>query len=667
MTFDKEINKRFGDRAVISLGSDSSLDIGCIPTGITRFDSITGIGGIPLGRITELYGSESAGKSTMCLHTVAAAQAMGLTCLYIDTENSLQPNYAEALGVNVDDLWLSQPDDGETAFEIGRAAMESGEVGLIVFDSVAAMVPRAEKAGEIGDSVPGDTPVLVRKNGLIDFIPIEDLYCGTNPLPDNRNYMWYKHFKGGKERKGIQVMTHEGWADIEGVVLKRNPENKPFLITHTSSGLAKTTPDHCLFVDGEEKSPDELNVGDLIDVADLDSCGDLETLTKDQAWLLGYWVAEGSTHGRMLTMCDTNLDTIERVSEMMHRAFGLDCLVKTRTYPEGNPRVPLHIVSCTTREEVFSLFSLCLTKEKYKKVPDVVLNASDVIKRAFIEGFNEGDGSSTYEYGYQLSTSSFTLAAGLHYLLKELGENLYVSFSDRGGSRQTEYIVATHAGNSRYAPNEIKRIREMKSGPPEFMYDMGTSAGTFVGGIGGVIYHNSHVGLQARMMSQGLRIISRPAAKSETAVMFVNQLRSKIGGYGNPDTTPGGRGLPYYASLRINMTRISEKVESSGEQIGNVVRVRIPKNKVGKPFGMVDLSIEYGIGFSFLIDLYDSAIERGALVTKGAWVADPVTGETIRQGRAKMLTLLSEDQTFFDTLKVRVMTGEGDLEFMSEE
>jgi recombination protein RecA len=150
-----QIEKQFGRGAIMRLGEQSSLEIGSIPTGALSLDIALGIGGVPRGRITELFGPESSGKSTLCQHIIAEAQKAGGLAAYIDVEHALDPQYARAIGVNVDDLLVSQPDTGEQALEIAEALVRSNAVDIVVVDSVAALVPRAEIEGEMGDSLPG--------------------------------------------------------------------------------------------------------------------------------------------------------------------------------------------------------------------------------------------------------------------------------------------------------------------------------------------------------------------------------------------------------------------------------------------------------------------------------------------------------------------------------
>lgn len=146
------IEKQFGQGAIMRLGDRTSLDVEAIPTGALPLDVALGVGGIPKGRIIELYGNESSGKTTLGLHIIAEAQRRGGIAAFIDAEHALDPRYAENLGVNIDDLLISQPNNGEEALEIAEALVRSNAIDLVVVDSVAALVPKAELEGEMGDT-----------------------------------------------------------------------------------------------------------------------------------------------------------------------------------------------------------------------------------------------------------------------------------------------------------------------------------------------------------------------------------------------------------------------------------------------------------------------------------------------------------------------------------
>src|SRR2546425_4004015 len=151
-----QIERQFGKGSVMRLGSGGPLEeIAVIPTGALSLDAALGIGGLPRGRVSEIYGPESSGKTTLALHVVAEAQRLGGIAAFIDAEHALDPGYARKLGVNIDEMLISQPDTGEQALEIAETLVRSNAVDVIVTDSVAALVPKAELDGDMGDSLPG--------------------------------------------------------------------------------------------------------------------------------------------------------------------------------------------------------------------------------------------------------------------------------------------------------------------------------------------------------------------------------------------------------------------------------------------------------------------------------------------------------------------------------
>ncbi len=151
-----QIERAFGKGSIMRLGqAETVVDVQTVPTGSLGLDIALGIGGLPRGRIVEIYGPESSGKTTLALHAVAEAQRSGGICAFVDAEHALDMGYARKLGVKLDDLLISQPDTGEQALEIADTLVRSGAIDILVIDSVAALTPRAESEGEMGDQLPG--------------------------------------------------------------------------------------------------------------------------------------------------------------------------------------------------------------------------------------------------------------------------------------------------------------------------------------------------------------------------------------------------------------------------------------------------------------------------------------------------------------------------------
>ena len=156
-----QIQKRFGEGALMRLGDAATFAVEAISTGSISLDIALGIGGIPRGRVTEIYGPEASGKTTLCQHIVAEAQRAGGVCAFIDMEHALDPTYAEKVGVDIENMYIAQPDTGEQALEIADSLVRSGAIDVIVIDSVAALVPRAELEGDMGDATMGNQARLM--------------------------------------------------------------------------------------------------------------------------------------------------------------------------------------------------------------------------------------------------------------------------------------------------------------------------------------------------------------------------------------------------------------------------------------------------------------------------------------------------------------------------
>jgi recombination protein RecA len=158
-----EIKERFGEGAIMTMREIHAVDVDVVPTGSIAMDMALGVGGMPRGRIIEIYGAESSGKTTLSLHVIAQAQKKGYACAFVDAENAMDPDYAKRIGVNVDDLLISQPDSGEQALQIVETLVKSEKIAVIVVDSVAALTPRVEIEGEIGDQHMGLQARMMRQ------------------------------------------------------------------------------------------------------------------------------------------------------------------------------------------------------------------------------------------------------------------------------------------------------------------------------------------------------------------------------------------------------------------------------------------------------------------------------------------------------------------------
>ena len=275
------IEKQFGKGAIMRLGDDPrGLSVGVISTGSLSVDVALGVGGLPRGRVVEIYGPEAGGKTTLALHVVAQAQRAGGVAAFVDAEHALDPSYAKALGVDVDELLVSQPDTGEQALEIVELLVRSGAVDVVVIDSVAALTPRAEIEGEMGDSHVGLqarlmsqalrklTGVISKSRTLALFInqireKIGVLYGNPETTPGGRALKFYASVRIEVRRKGDVKVGGEKVGNRVRVKVTKNKVAPPFREAEVDIIFGRGI-DH---------------LGDLVSVA-----SDLEVVTKSGSW-----------------------------------------------------------------------------------------------------------------------------------------------------------------------------------------------------------------------------------------------------------------------------------------------------------------------------------------------------------------------------------------------
>jgi recombination protein RecA len=315
-----QIEKQYGKGAIMRLGEHGNVGVAAIPTGALALDLALGIGGLPRGRVVEIFGPESSGKSTLAMHVVAEAQRNGGVCAYIDAEHAMDPVYAAAIGVNVDDLLISQPDTGEQALEITDMLIRSGALDVVVIDSVAALVPRAEIEGEMGDTHVGLqarlmsqalrklTANLNRSNTICVFInqlreKIGVMFGSPETTPGGRALKFYSSVRLDIRR----IESIKDGAEITGnrtrVKVVKNKVAPPF----------KQAEFDIMYGKGISRE------GSLLDVG-----VELGLVKKSGAWFTyeGEQLGQGRENAK--TFLSENVDMMVEISEKIRREVGIE-------------------------------------------------------------------------------------------------------------------------------------------------------------------------------------------------------------------------------------------------------------------------------------------------------------------------------------------------------
>lgn len=310
-----QIKKQFGEGAVMRLGQNNTLQVESIPTGSLSLDLALGIGGLPRGRIVEIYGPESSGKTTLALHCVAEGQKMGGNAAFIDVEHALDPVYASALGVDVDSLLVSQPDTGEQALEITEALVRSNAIDVIVVDSVAALVPRAEIEGEMGDSHVGLQARLMsqalrklagaisKSNCVAIFInqlreKVGVVYGNPEVTPGGRALKFYSSVRLDVRKKEVLKSGTDIIGSRTKVKVVKNKVAPPF----------REVEFDIMYGQGISK------VGDLLDLAER-----LEIVQKSGAWFSYNGTRIGQGRDNAKNFLRDNPDIFEEISELVRQ------------------------------------------------------------------------------------------------------------------------------------------------------------------------------------------------------------------------------------------------------------------------------------------------------------------------------------------------------------
>ena len=672
-----QIDKSFGKGSIMRLGDDVRPPIAVIPTGSIALDVALGIGGLPRGRVVEIYGPESSGKTSVALHAVANAQRAGGIAAFIDAEHALDPEYAKKLGVDTDALLVSQPDTGEQALEIADMLIRSGALDIIVIDSVAALVPRAEIEGEMGDSHVGlqarlMSQALRKITGALSNSGTTAIFI--NQLREKIGVMFgcfsystrITLADGSTEKIGkivnqkldVEVLSYD--AALDQVVPKKvtdwydnGPATHFLQITVEKSGgngrsQFAATENHLVRTPGGWREAGDLIPGDRVMVAE-------PVRLSEQQWqtVLGGLMGDGhlapnrsGRHGVRYRMGHG----AEQADYVGWKASMLGNIEQSRSV---RPNGAVH-VDITPLPELAELREVVYWGDGKKHLTEEYLKALTPLALAVwymddgsLQVRSEGKqartagGSGRIEICVQaMSEASRERVASM--LRDTYGVGCRVA---PRGARSQAFLTMTRAGTDRFmelvAPyvhpsmdyKLLPGLRGRFSVEPQFVEPTTRP-------------------VPAKVLDVHVKPPTRSMHRFDIQVDGThNYFADGVMVHNSPETTTGGKALKFYASVRLDIRRI-ETLKDGTEPVGNRTRVKVVKNKVSPPFKQAEFDILYGIGISREGGLIDMGVEQGFVRKSGAWYT--YDGDQLGQGKENARAFLRDNPDLADELERKI-------------
>jgi recombination protein RecA len=676
-----QIEKQFGKGSVMRMGEKGTMAIEAIPTGALALDLALGIGGLPRGRVTEIYGPESSGKSTLALHVVAEAQRNGGICAYVDAEHALDPVYAKAIGVDIDELLISQPDTGEQALEIADMLIRSGAIDVVVIDSVAALTPRAEIEGEMGDSHVGlqarlmsqalrkltanlnksDT-IAVFINQLREKIGVMFGCCSSRTLVTLADGSKERIGKIVREKLPVEVLSYDPASNE--IVPRRvvnwfdNGPTDEFLkftvdqpVGRGASPKFSVTRNHLVRTPGGWREAGELGVGDRVMQSVPHYLSDFQRQVVLGA-LMGDGALSASQNGLSARLRWGHGATQAAYGDWKGSLFA-NVTVSRTTNAKGavfHDVQPLPELA-ELREAVYFFSGKKVLSEDYLKQLTPLslaiwyMDGSFTLRSAGKQRRTEG-GSGRSEICVQAldRTSRERLRS---YLSDTWG--IQARLAEKGLRRQAFLIfprTETDKLHALVAPfvhpsmqyKLLPRFRGRFSVEPVFKP------------------------MQCELLPLPIKAIelSEPVYDNHRFDIEVEGSHNYfVGGvmvHNSPETTPGGRALKFYSSIRLDIRRI-ESIKDGVEIIGNRTRVKVVKNKCAPPFKQSEFDIMYGKGISREGSLLDVGVDIDLVKKSGAWYT--YDGEQLGQGRENAKVFLAEHPEVMVEISERIRSQLG--------
>ncbi len=673
-----QIERSHGKGSVMRLGDQARVPIEVIPTGSIALDIALGIGGLPRGRVVEIYGPESSGKTTVALHSVANAQRAGGIAAFIDAEHALDPDYAKTLGVDTDALLVSQPDSGEQALEIADMLIRSGALDIIVIDSVAALVPRAEIEGEMGDSHVGlqarlMSQALRKLTGAISNSGTTMIFI--NQLREKIGVMFGCFSYGtrvtladgttekiGKivnQKLPVEVMSY--CADTDSVVPRKvvnwfdNGVTDKFLqfTVEKSSGNGRSqfaaTENHLIRTPGGWREAGELIAGDRVMSSE-------EHRLSAQQWQ----VVLGSLLG------DGNLSPNLRSRNGVR--FRLGHGAKQATYLDWKVSL-LGNIECSRRTNARGAQFADFTP-----LPEL----GELQRTVYM-----GDGKKTITEDYLKALSPLALAIWFMddgtFTVRSKG----VQQRTVGGSGRVQFCIEALSAGSRDRLVDYLRDthgldcawRRAGSAQKAVLTFKTEASVRFLELVAPYIHPSMDYKLLPRLRGhfdvapEFIEQVMRPVPARVLDIHVKPPTRSmhrfdiEVEGshnyfvdgvmvHNSPETTTGGKALKFYASVRLDVRRI-ESLKDGTDFVGNRTRVKVVKNKVSPPFKQAEFDIMYGLGISREGGLIDVGVDTGLVRKAGAWYT--YEGDQLGQGKENARTFLRDNPDLANELEKRIL------------
>jgi recombination protein RecA len=673
-----QIEKQHGKGAVMKMGDKGEMTIETVPTGALALDLALGVGGLPRGRVVEIFGPESSGKSTLAMHAVAEAQRNGGICAYIDAEHAMDPVYAKAIGVDIDELLISQPDTGEQALEIADTLIRSGALDVVVIDSVAALTPRAEIEGEMGDSHMGLQARLMSqalRKLTANLNKSKTICIFINQLREKIGVLFGcftydtrvtladgTHEKIGKivkQRLPVEVLTYNpesGDVEARKVVGWYDNGTTDTFLRFTVARSCKPgrsqftcTPNHQVMTPGGWREAQELAVGDRV----LQS---VKHYLSDFQWqvvlggLMGDGALSSNQNGYAARFrwghCAKQAPYGDwKASLFANLTVSRSVNSKGAVFHDVQPLVEL----AELRYAVYLGEAKVFNDDYLKQLTPLSLAIWYMDDGGFqlrAKGLQERtkDGSGRSEICVQ-AMSPDTRERLLTYLADNW--DLHPTLRERG-ARKVPFLV--------FAKDETAKLHALVA---PFVYPsmdyklLPRFRGRFAVDPVFCPAREELAAMPIRSIEERVQTESRFDIQVEgTHNYFVDGVMV----HNSPETTPGGRALKFYSSVRLDIRRI-ESIKDAAEVVGNRTRVKVVKNKVAPPFRQAEFDIMYGKGISREGSLLDVGVDLGLIKKSGAWFT--YEGEQLGQGRENAKTFLGENPEIMVEISERILAQVG--------